>query len=117
MSCETPLEYQRSHNELIRFLNLDETVRVLRMECIKSITELQMNLKSKESNLASYQCFDLKYSMETCTTSPAESMTMNHSIKHTAFKVNSRVNLDNSLCKIVNGDTNRIQRRKKTTGK
>jgi len=81
------------------------------MECIKSITELQMNLKSKESKLAAYQCFDLKCSMEACTTSSAESM--NHSIKHTASKVNSRVNLDNSLCKIVNGVTNRLQRRQK----
>ena len=111
MSCETPMEYRRTHNELTRFLNLGTTVTVLGMECIKSITELQMNLKSKESKLAAYQRFDLKCSMEACTTSPAESM--NHSIKHTASKVNSRVNLDNSLCKIVNGVTNRLQRRQK----
>ena len=111
MSCETPMEYRRTHNELTRFLNLGTTVTVLEMECIKSITELQMNLKSKESKLAAYQRFDLKCSMEACTTSPAESM--NHSIKHTASKVNSRVNLDNSLCKIVNGVTNRLQRRQK----
>ena len=111
MSCETPMEYRQTHNELTRFLNLGTTVTVLGMECIKSITEPQMNLKSKESKLAAYQRFDLKCSMEACTTSPAESM--NHSIKHTASKVNSRVNLDNSLCKIVNGVTNRLQRRQK----
>ena len=110
MSCETPLEYRQTHNELTRFLNLEETVR-LGMKCIKSITEIQMNLKSKESKLTSYQRFDMKCSMEACTTSLAESM--NNSIKHTASKVNSRVNLDNSLCKIIHRVTNWLQHRQK----
>ena len=46
--CETKGEYDRSHKDLTKFLNPDESMRVIGDYCVNSITTLQDNLQSKE---------------------------------------------------------------------
>ena len=48
--------------------------------------------------------------MDACTTSPAESQ--NNSLKHKSSNVNSRMNLSTSVRKVVDGISDRLERRK-----
>ena len=84
---------------------------MLSNDCRTAIVELQMNLRTKESKLAGYRRKDLKGTIEACTTYPAESM--NCSLKHKSSKVNSTLNLDTSINRIIDGIVTRLGNRRK----
>jgi len=108
--CTTKEEYDRSHEELSQFLYLPEVVGVLGEDCINAVISLQENLRSKESKLAGYMRNDIKSCMDACTTSPVEGN--NRVIKHGPSFINSRMNLDKTMARLMKGVNNRLQRRR-----
>ena len=80
-------------------------------ECVNAITKLQDNLRSKESKLAGYMRKNITNSMDACTTSPVEAN--NNTLKHGPAAINAKMNLDNTIVKLMGGINNRFQRRKK----
>ena len=98
--CETKNEYDRSCQELSRFLTVKETNDILHDDCIHAIAELQDNLRSKESKLAGYWRKGIKNCKDTCTTSPVESN--NRAVKHGPSGINSNMNLDKATSRLVN---------------
>jgi hypothetical protein len=109
--CETKEEYDRSHKELIKFLSLNETMKVLGDKCVNAITNLQDNLRSKEYKLAGYMRLNITNCMDACTTSPVESN--NNTLKHGPAAINAKMNLDNTMRRLLGGINNRFERRKK----
>ena len=102
---ETQAEYNRSHNELTKFLGEEETLSVLSSECMKAIIELQGKLRTREHKLAAYQRMNRKNTMDACTTSPAEAN--NFCIKH-IFKCNFRKKIENSMKQVCQGTDRRL---------
>ena len=99
--CGTKEEYDRSHKELTKFLNLDESMSVLGDDCVNSITKLQDNLQSKEYKLAGYMRLNITNCMDACTTSPVESN--NNTIKHGPSPINAKMNLDTTMTRLLGG--------------
>ena len=99
-----------SHEELSQFIYLPEVVGVLGEDCINAVISLQENLRSKESKLAGYMRTDIKSCMDACTTSPVDGN--NRVIKHGPSFINSRMNLDKTMARLMKGVNNRLQRRR-----
>ena len=86
---------------MLKFLQLEQTVKDLGEKCISAVEKLQENLRAKESNLANYLRMDIGNCMDSCTTSPVESA--NSAIKHGPHKVNVNMNLDRVTKKMIQG--------------
>ena len=69
---ETKEEYDRSHDELDKFVEMNETKAVLSIDCINAIKSLQKKLRSKEYKLAFYRRFSIKNCLDAMTTSSVE---------------------------------------------
>ena len=93
--CETKEEYDRSHRELTKFLNLDKTICVLGDDCMKSITKVQDNLRPKEYKLAGYMRLSITNCIDACTTSLVKSN--NNTIKHGPSVINAKMDLDTTM--------------------
>ena len=107
--CESPSEYNRSHQELSKFLQLEETRSVLSDNCINAVVKLQDNLRSKEYKLAGYHRIYIPNCMDACTTSPVESN--NNAVKHGPSRVNARRNLDETVNRLIKGINTRFSQR------
>jgi hypothetical protein len=108
--CETKFEYDRSQQELTKFLNLEKTILELGSECINAVINLKENLRSREFKLANYIRMEMRNCMDACTTSPVESN--NNAIKHGSFAVHCNMNLDKATQRMLNGFNSRLRRRK-----
>ena len=107
---ETKFEYDRSQKELLKFLKMKTTRKVLGKKCIHAVKELQKNLQTKEAKLANYIRMGMKNCMDACTTSPVESN--NNAIKHGAFKVTSNMNIDKVTKNLMNHINSRLRKRR-----
>ena len=106
----TKEEYDRSHKDLTTFLHREDTLEALGKDCVNAAIALQNNLKTKENKLAGYRRTHVKCCMDACTTSPAESN--NNTIKHGSFPISSKLNLSNSVQRLLKGINKRLERRR-----
>ena len=106
IQCETKCEYYCSQQELHQFLALEETVKVLRIDCINHISSLQDGLRTKEFKLTRYIRMDMRNYIGAGITSPMESN--NNYIKHGLFAVHLNKNLDKSTQQMIDGFSIRL---------
>lgn len=105
---ESRAEFTRSQNDLYEFLNNKKTVEDLGQQCVDAAVELLRAMRNKEHHLANYVRLYVTNCMDAHTTSPVEGQ--NRKMKNTS-KVNSNMNLDNSLANAQKGATNSIKKR------
>lgn len=106
---EDKMEYDESMDDLEKFVTLPQITKVLSKECINAILDLAGSLRSKEHKLAGYLRQDIKDCLDACTTSPVESN--NNAIKHGPNFVNSKMNLDKTVLRLLTGIQERLRKR------
>ncbi len=104
---ETKAEYDQLYHDMKMFLTIWRTYQDLSEPCRLAIVELQENLHSKEAKLGNHFHLFLRNCMDAMTTSLVESC--NHLVKHGTFSVHSKMNLDMTCGKILDGANTRIQ--------
>ncbi len=105
---ESKAEFSRSQNDLHQFLNLKRTVEDLGQDCVDAAIDLIKAIRNKEHHLANYVRMYVTNCMDAHTTSPVEGQ--NRKMKQKS-KVNSNMNLHNSIKNAEKGATDSIKKR------